>query len=95
MRAVLFQNADGEDASAFGDFNSAAEIIGSEFFPVSGKFLLCGKRRCGQRATEKNKQETTHGKTPFEKIAAAHCNPKLPSLNRFYDAGEMSEALLR
>src|ERR1043166_1103400 len=53
MGAVFFQNADRENAGAFGEFDGLAKIGGGELFPVGGKSLLSRKRGGGERKEQK------------------------------------------
>lgn len=60
MRAVLFENAEGEQASALGLGDGGAKIGGGEFFPTDGEF---GLRTSGNGAQEKGgecKDATEH-----------------------------------
>jgi hypothetical protein len=63
MRAVFFQNPNGEDAGAFGEIDGMAKIVGGEFFPMSRKLLLSAE---GSSPRDKDEKK--------EKNAAQRCS---------------------
>lgn len=56
MRAVLFENAEGEEADTFGLGDGGAEAGGGEFFPADGKFGLGADGESGEGKNGKSEE---------------------------------------
>jgi len=56
MRAMLFQDAEGQQAGAFGLLDGIAEVRGSQLFPLYREFRLCMHRASSDEKKEQRKR---------------------------------------
>src|SRR5258708_7683029 len=94
MRAVFFQNPNGEDAGALGEIDGMAKIVGGKFFPMSRKLLLSAQGSSPRDKDEKKEKNAAHG-CSSRKIAAADCTAKsreTAELNRFMRSERLPRA---